>query len=68
MLSKMVNKKNLYKVNITALAGRIGRTRTWTSLVWNGHEKSLATRQLIADALGIQVGDIWSNNNHNKVA
>lgn len=52
-------KKDLYKINITAVANMIGRTRTWTSLVLNGHEKSPATRKLIASALGVSVEELW---------
>ncbi|MDA8106176.1 MAG: hypothetical protein M0Z71_12465 [Nitrospiraceae bacterium] len=67
MLSKRP-KKDLLRINVTALAERIGRTRTWTSQVLHGHEKSPLTRKLIAEALGMKVEDLWPNNNHKKAA
>ena len=51
-------KKDLFKVNVTALAKRIGRTRPWTSQVFHGHKSSLPTKRLIAKALGITVRDL----------
>jgi lambda repressor-like predicted transcriptional regulator len=60
-------KKDLYRINITALAKRIGRTRTWVSLVLNGHEKSPVTRGLIASALGVRIEELWPNS-HKKAA
>ncbi|KAF0145068.1 MAG: hypothetical protein FD156_1179 [Nitrospirae bacterium] len=60
-------KKDLYRINITALAKRIGRTRTWVSLVINGHETSPVTRELIASALGVRVADLWPDK-HRKAA
>ena len=61
-------KKSLYRLDVTALARRIGRTRTWTSLVLHGHEKSPVTRELIAAALGVRVEELWPNNSHRKTA
>ncbi|MBI5205089.1 MAG: hypothetical protein HZA11_09245 [Nitrospirae bacterium] len=61
-------KKDLYRINITALAKRIGRTRTWVSLVVNGHEESPVTRELIASALGVTVNELWPEHNRRKAA
>lgn len=73
MKNKMLingTKKGLYRVDVTALARRIGRTRTWVSLVLHGHKKSRVTRELIASALGTTVEDLWaeSNDSSNKAA
>lgn len=65
MIHKMLTneaKKDLYRINITALAKRIGRTRTWVSLVVHGRKKSPATQRLIAEALGESVKDLWPND------
>lgn len=53
------NKKNLVKINRTELARAIGRSRTWVSLVLNGHKKSIATRRAIAEALNVPYVKLW---------
>jgi len=52
-------KKSLIKINITELARTIGRTRTWVSLVLNGHRKGDATRRAIAKALNMPYARLW---------
>lgn len=46
-------------LSIAELARRIGKSRTWTSLVINGNMKSPATRMLIARGLGVKVQELW---------
>ncbi len=60
--------KEFCEIDVTALSERIGRSRSWTSQVLHGHEKSEATRKLIAEALGMKVEDLWPNNKHGKKA
>lgn len=48
------------------IATQTGVSPTWVSLVLNGHKKSKRIRQAIADALGIKVKDLWSNNQKPK--
>lgn len=59
MLIKEIKKRGLITVNIGELARKIGKSRTWTSLVWHGHAKSRKTRRLIAEALGIPYKELW---------
>ncbi len=56
------------EITIVELARRIGKSRTWTSLVINGNMRSPATRSLIARALGKRVQDLWPEDNGNKRA
>lgn len=58
-LIKSSQKNNLIKVNLTALSKKIGRSLTWTSLVWNRKVKSRKTQELIAEALGIPYEELW---------
>ncbi len=53
------DKKNLIKINISELARRTGKSRTWLSLVLNGHFKGLPTRKAIAEALGVPYEELW---------
>lgn len=41
-------------------------SRTWVSLVLNGHKNSIRIRKAIADALGMKVEDLWPNKNKTK--
>ncbi len=50
------------ELSIAELARRIKKSRTWTSLVINGHMKSPETRKAIAQALKAHVEDLWENN------
>ena len=58
-LTKETKKTGLIKVDITKLAKKVGRTRTWVSLVWHGHRKSKPTRRAIAEALGVPYEELW---------
>jgi len=49
-------------LSIAELARRIDKSRTWTSLVINGHMKSPGTRKAIAHELGKRVDELWENN------
>lgn len=52
------DKKNLFKINVTALAKTIGKGRSWTSQVLHGHRKSPETLKLIAEALRMTVDEL----------
>jgi len=41
------------------LAKDLGVSRTWLSLVINGHHRTRRTREAIAKALGKKVTDLW---------
>ncbi len=56
------------KLDVAKLARRIRRSRTWTSLVLYGHEKSEPTRKAIADALGKRVEYLWPESPKKKAA
>lgn len=58
------DKKNLIKINISELARRIGRSRTWVSLVLNGRVRGESTRKAIADALGVKYNELWEEKNN----
>lgn len=51
-------------LDVSKLARLIRKSRTWTSQILYGHERSEATRKAIAEILGEY---IW-NNNHKKAA
>lgn len=59
MLIKEIKKRGLITVNIGELSRKIGQSRTWVSLVWNGRVKGKKTRKLIAEALGIPYEELW---------
>ena len=61
MLTNEAKKTGLVKVDITKLAKKINRTRTWVSLVWHGHRKSIPTRKAIAEALGVPYEELWED-------
>lgn len=48
-----------HELDVAKLARRIGKSRTWTSQVLYGHEKSEGTRKAIARILGEY---IWATN------
>ena len=52
-------------LDVSKLARLIRRSRTWTSQVLYGHERSESTRKAIAGVLGEY---LWNNNNHRKAA
>ncbi len=52
------------EISITELSRRIGISRTWVSLVINGHMKATETRKLIAAALGRKMQELWPNDNN----
>lgn len=58
-LIKELKKRDLIVPNLAAIARKIGKSRTWVSLVWNGHAKSRKTRRLIAEVLGIPYEEFW---------
>lgn len=49
------------------IAKDLGVTETWVSLVLNGRRRSPRVRQAFADALGMNVEELWPNGN-NKAA
>ena len=53
-------------LDVAKLARKIGKSRTWTSLVLYGIKQSGPTRQAIAGALGVAMDDLW--NNHKRAA
>ncbi|MEJ5227225.1 hypothetical protein [Thermodesulfovibrio sp.] len=57
------DKKNLIRINKAELARRIGRSRTWVTLVMNGKTGNKRygrpTRKLIAEALGVPYEELW---------
>lgn len=53
-----------HDLDVAKLARRIGKSRTWTSQVLYGHEKSEGTRKAIARILGEY---IWPNH-HKRAA
>jgi lambda repressor-like predicted transcriptional regulator len=55
-------------LDVSALARQIGKSRTWTSQVLYGHEKSPETRAAIAEALDVKVEELWPNNGHKRAA
>ncbi|ODA43273.1 hypothetical protein THER_2004 [Thermodesulfovibrio sp. N1] len=61
MLIKEVKKSDLIRPNLSAIAKKIGKTRTWVSLVWNRRKKSRHTQELIAEALGIPYEELWGD-------
>jgi lambda repressor-like predicted transcriptional regulator len=74
---KTINNKSIIRIknllwlkelDVAKLARCIGRSRTWTSQVLYGHQKSQATRSAIANALGLTVEELWPNNNKRKAA
>lgn len=44
------------------LAKKAGVSETWISLVINGRGTSARIRKVIADAVGMNVEDLWENN------
>ena len=58
------DKKNLIKINISELARRIGRSRTWVSLVLNGRVRVVSTRKAIAAALVAKYNELSEEKNN----
>lgn len=54
------DKKSLIKLNVTELANKLGKSRTWISLVLHGHKKGKETRKAIAKALGVPYEELWN--------
>jgi len=52
-------------LDVSKLARLVHRSRTWTSQILYGHERSEQTRKAIAEVLGEY---IWNNNKHRKAA
>jgi lambda repressor-like predicted transcriptional regulator len=46
-------------LTVAELARRIGRSRTWTTLVLYGHRPSPPARRAIARALGMRIAELW---------
>ena len=49
-------------ITCAELAREVGVSRTWISLVVNGHEKSKRIRKIVAHRLGLKVEDLWPSN------
>ncbi|WP_428985662.1 helix-turn-helix domain-containing protein [Thermodesulfovibrio yellowstonii] len=58
-LIRRLKKRDLVEPNLAAIARKIGKSRTWVSLVWNRRQKSRKTQELIAEALGIPYEELW---------
>jgi len=52
-------KNKLIRINIGEVAKATGKSRTWISLVLNGHFKGEPTRRAIAEALGVPYEELW---------
>ena len=48
------------------LAREVGVSRTWVSLVVNGHKRSDRIRKVVAQRLGVAVSDLWPNGDGHK--
>jgi len=61
MNNKLIPKiKNKFiRINTVELAKSTGKSRTWISLVLNGHFKGKPTRRAIAEALGVPYEELW---------
>lgn len=49
-------------MSITDLAKKVGITRSWLSLVLNGHHKSYHTRIKISRLLNISYEELWEQD------
>lgn len=68
-MNKVIKKTLIDKdLSITEVARKISRSRTWTSLVINGHEKSEDARKAISKALGVPYNDLWREPKYKKAA
>lgn len=50
-------------VTVTSLAEAIGVSREWLSKVIHGHWPGKPTRVRVAHALGVELKDLWPDNN-----
>ncbi len=55
-------------LDVSRLARRIHKSRTWTSLHVNGHLESPDTCAAIAEVFGLTVADIWSEKESKRAA
>ena len=53
-------------ITCAGLAREVGVSRTWVSLVVNGHKRSVRLRKVIADAIGAEVGDLWPSDGNGR--
>jgi len=58
-MNKPLKMGDLVKPNLSEIARRLGKSRTWISLVWNRHFRGEKTRKEIAELLGIPYEELW---------
>lgn len=68
-MNKEIKKTLIDKdLSVTEVARKIHRSRTWVSLVINGHEKSEDARKAISRVLGVPYKDLWREPEFKKAA
>lgn len=64
-MGKKIRARLLMKgITLAEIARGLGVSRTWVSLVVNGHKKSRRIQEAIADALGVSYESLWFNATH----
>lgn len=65
-MRKKIRARLLMKdITLAEIARDLGVSRTWVSLVVNGHKKSRRIQAAIASALGVPYESLWNNHCNN---
>ncbi|WP_164994774.1 helix-turn-helix domain-containing protein [Candidatus Kuenenia stuttgartiensis] len=65
-MRKKIRARLLMKdITLAEIARGLGVSRTWVSLVVNGHKKSPRIQRAIADALGVSYESLWNGHCNN---